>query len=71
MARVQELTSAIVDLVIHDWGPVNVVDCVGFLHLMEVAEPRYTVPCRCAINGYIDNPVFSCQGLCEAGAQTS
>jgi len=53
-ARVQELTSTIVDFVIRDLRPVNVVDCVGFLHLMEVAEPRYTVPCRHTVNGYID-----------------
>ena len=39
LARAQELTSAIVDFVVHKLRPVNVVDCVGFLHLMEVAEP--------------------------------
>jgi len=44
-ARAQELTSATVDFVVHNLRPVNVVDCVGFLHLMEVAEPKYTVPC--------------------------
>ena len=53
-ARAQELTSATVDFVVRDLRPVNVVDCVGFLHLMEVAEPRYTVPCRRTVNGYID-----------------
>ena len=53
-ARAQELTSAIVDLVVHDLRPVNVVDCVGFLHLMEVAEPQYMVPCRRTVNGYIN-----------------
>ena len=49
-ARAQELTSAIVDFVVRNLGAVNVVDSVGFLLLMEVAEPRYTVPCRRTVN---------------------
>ena len=53
-ARAQELTSAVVDFVVHDLRPVNVFDSVGFLHLMEVAQPRYTVPCRRTVNSYID-----------------
>ena len=52
--RVQELTSAIVDFVVHDLRTVNVFDSVGFLHLMEVAQPRYTVPCRRTVNSYIN-----------------
>ena len=52
--RAQELTSSIVDFVIHNFRPVNVVDCVGFLHLMEVTEPQYMVPCHRTVNGYID-----------------
>ena len=53
-ARAQELTSAVVDFVIQDLRPASVVDNVGFLHLMEVTEPRYSVPCRRTINSYID-----------------
>ena len=58
-ARAQELTSAVVDFVIRDLRPVSVVDNVGFLHLMEVAEPRYSVPCRRTINSYIDKWYFN------------
>ena len=53
-ARVHELTSAIVDFDVCNLKPVNVVDSVGFLHLMEVAEPRYTVPCCHTVNSYIN-----------------
>ena len=49
-ARAQELTSTVVDFVVRNLRPVNVVDSVGFLHLMEVAEPRYSVPCRRTVN---------------------
>ena len=38
-ARAQQLTSAVIDFVVRDLRPVNVVDSVGFLHLTEVAEP--------------------------------
>ena len=40
-----ELTNAVVEFVARDLRPVSVVDGCGFLNLMEVAEPRYTVPC--------------------------
>ena len=53
-ARAQELTSAIVDFDVHNLRPVSGVDSVGFLHLMEVAEPRYTVPCCHTVNSYIN-----------------
>ena len=53
-ARVQELTSTIVDFDVHNLRPVNGNDSVGFLHLMEVAEPRYTVPCCHTVNSYIN-----------------
>ena len=58
-AIAQELTSAVVDFVLRDLRPVSVVDNVGFLHLMEVAEPRYSVPCRRTINSYIDKRYFT------------
>lgn len=46
--------SIIVDFFLRDLRPVNVPGKVGFLHLMEVAEPRYSVPCRYTIRSYID-----------------
>jgi len=36
-ARAQQLTCGVVDFVVHNLRPVNVVDSVGFLNLMEVA----------------------------------
>ena len=53
-ARVQQLTCGITDFVVRNLRPVNVVESVGFLHLMEVAESRYMVPCCRTINSYID-----------------
>ena len=41
-----ELTNAVVEFVARDLRLVSVVDGCGFLNLMEVAEPRYTVPCQ-------------------------
>lgn len=52
--RAVELTSAVVEFVARDLRPVSVVDGHGFLNLMEVAEPRYTVPCRRTIMNLID-----------------
>ncbi len=51
----KKLTGGIVDLICRDLRPVSVVDGVGFLQLMELAEPRYTVPCRKIIMGIIDS----------------
>ena len=58
-ARAQELTAAVVDFVVRDLRPVNVVDSVGFLQLMEVAEPRYMVPCRRTVDSYIEKKYFA------------
>ena len=52
--RAQELTGAVVDFLMRDLRPVNVVDSVGFLHLLNVAEPQYIVPCHHTIDSYID-----------------
>ena len=49
-----ELTSAVVEFAARDLRPVSVVDGCGFLNLMEVAEPRYTVPCRRSIMNLVD-----------------
>ena len=53
-AIAQELTNTVVDFVVCDWRPVNAVDSMRFLHLIEVAEPRHTVPCHPTVNSYID-----------------
>lgn len=50
----KKLTGGIVDFICRDLRPVSVVDGVGFLQLMELAEPRYTVPCRKTIMGMVD-----------------
>ena len=49
-----ELTNAVVEFVARDLRPVSIVDGCGFLNLMEVAEPRYTVPCQRTIMNLID-----------------
>ena len=43
------LTSSIIDFIRRDIRPISVVDGTGFLNLMNVAEPRYVVPCRATI----------------------
>ena len=44
--RARMLSDAIVEFIARDMRPVSVVDGIGFLNLMHVAEPRYTTPCR-------------------------
>ena len=44
--QVKMSTEAVADFVLKDMRPVSVVDGQGFLNLMHVVEPRYTVPCR-------------------------
>ena len=36
---------AMAQFIVSNLRPIGVVDGVGFLHLMEVAEPHYQVPC--------------------------
>ena len=52
--RAIELTDALLEFVARDLRPVSVVDGRGFLHLMEKAEPRYTVPCRRTVMNAMD-----------------
>ena len=61
----QDYTSVIVDFVVRDLRPVNIVDSVEFLHLMEVAEPRCTVLCCRTVNNLHRQAVFSCQSSCS------
>ena len=44
--RAKMLSDAIAEFIARDMRPVNVVDGLGFLNLMHVAEPRYITPCR-------------------------
>ena len=53
-ARALELTNAVVEFISRDLRPVSVVDGTGFLSLMDVAEPRFIVPCRRTVMNYID-----------------
>ena len=43
--RFKSLTSAVCEFIVRDLRPISVIDEIGFLNLMNVAEPRYTVPC--------------------------
>ena len=52
--RAKMLTEATADFILKDMRPVSVVDGQGFLNLMHVAKPRYTVPCRETVTGLID-----------------
>ena len=52
--RAKMLTEAVADFISKDMRPVSVVDGQGFLNLMHVAEPRYTVPCRKTVMDLID-----------------
>ena len=53
-ARVIQLTDAIVDFISIDLRPVSVVDGHGFLKLMHVAEPQFSVPCRKTVMDVIE-----------------
>ena len=52
--RAKMLTEAVADYISKDMRPVSTIDRQGFLNLMHVAEPRYTVPCRKTVMGIID-----------------
>ena len=54
LQRAQELTGAVVDFFVRELRSVSVVYSVGFLHLLNVAEPQYIVSCHCTIDSYID-----------------
>ena len=42
--RAKMLFDAVVEFIARDMRPVSVVDGIGFLNLMHVAEPRYITP---------------------------
>jgi len=44
--RHKTLVAAVGTYLAKDMHPLAAVEGTGFLHLMEVAEPRFTVPCR-------------------------
>ena len=41
--RAQKLTRGVVEFIVRDLFPVRVIDCMGLLHFMKVAKPRYVV----------------------------
>ena len=53
--RVKMLTEAVVDFILKDMRPVNVMHGQGVLNLMYIVEPRYTVPCRKTVMDLIDH----------------
>ena len=52
--RAQGLTAAVVEFIVQDLKPVRIVDYIGFLHLMDVAKPRYVVNCHRTVNNYLE-----------------
>ena len=56
------LTDTVTNFIIKDMRPVSTVDGVGFVRLIKVAEPHYSVPCRKSIMGLIDQK-FYCEKL--------
>ncbi|XP_011406608.1 PREDICTED: zinc finger BED domain-containing protein 1-like [Amphimedon queenslandica] len=51
----KKLNEGLADFITRDLRPVSVVDGAGFLNLMHLAEPRYTVPCRKSLMEIIDS----------------
>ena len=54
------LTDAVTNFIINGMHLINTVDGEGFLSLMEVTEPHYSVPSRKTIMGLIDQK-FLCK----------
>ena len=57
--RAKNLTKSICEMMARDIRPISMVDDVGFLKLMNKAEPRYIVPCRSTIARHIDDLYIS------------
>lgn len=53
-SHAMQLTDTVVEFLAHDLRQVSVVDGKGFLHLMQVSEPCYVVPCRKKMMNVID-----------------
>ena len=53
-ARAKTLTEFVAEFIVRDLRPVSTVDGDGFLNLMEVAEPRYVVPCCHTMDAVIE-----------------
>ena len=52
--RYKSLSDAIVKFILRDLRPVSVVDGIGFLNLMHIADPYFAVLCRKTIMSVID-----------------
>ena len=48
------LMQGVAEFIAKDLHPISVVDGVGFLNLMHLAEPRYIVPCRATMTARIN-----------------
>ena len=46
-----------------------IVDSVGFLHLMDVAEPSYVVLCRRTLNNYLEKKYFIMKSIVQQELQ--
>ena len=64
--RAKILTESIAEFIVRDLRPVSIVNGDGLLNLMEVAEPRYVVPCCRTIDTVIDKMYCSSkQRVCD------
>ena len=61
--RANIITEGVTDFIMKDMHPVSTADGEGFLNLMQIAEPRYSVPCRKTIMSFIDKKIFICSSL--------
>ena len=63
--RAQELTAAVVEFIVQDLKPMRIIDSIGFLHLMDVTEPRYLVPCCITVNNYLEKIYFTMKSFVQ------
>ena len=59
--RAKKLTTAVAEFIARDLRPITIVDGTGFLNLMQIAEPRYVVPCRATITARIQSMYAGCK----------
>ena len=52
--KAEEITRAIVNMVVQDYMPLRIVEGSGFENLMSLIAPEYSVPTRNTIKARID-----------------
>ena len=52
--KAEEITRAIVNMVVQDYTPLRIVEGSGFKNLMSLIAPEYSVPSRNTIKARID-----------------